>query len=115
MTEKPKITQDPLYQLLRMDNVKDFNARKTSKGEPIDFSGLDFRGLDLRGIDAAGINFTNAYFHQTDLRGVDFSKSNLEGASINKASISGAYFPAEIEPDEIRLSNTIGTRMRYRR
>ncbi len=49
------------------------------------------------------------------LRGIDFSKAWLEGASLNSARISGAYFPAELTPEEIILSVTHGTRMRYRK
>ncbi len=111
MSAAPKITDNPLYQLLRDDNVKEFNEKRP---EAIDFSGLDFRGLDLRGINAKGINFNDAYFHQTDLRGLDLSECSMLGASVNMASISGCYFPHEISADEIRLSNTTGTRMRQR-
>ena len=111
MTAAPQITDNPLYQLLRDDNVKDFNDQRP---ETVDFSGLDFRGLDLRGLNAKGINFNNAYFHQTDLRGLDMSECSMLGASINGASISGCYFPHEISADELRLSNVSGTRMRHR-
>lgn len=113
MQDKPKIIDDELYQLLRADNIEQFNTLKEGRELPIRFSGLDFKGLDLRGIHAQGIDFSQCYFHQTDLRGIDFSKSKLEGASINNASISGCYFPKELTADEIRLSNTHGTRMRY--
>ncbi len=115
MQKPPKIIDDELYQLLRADKVAEFNERKKGHELPIRMNGLDFRGLDLRGIDADGVDFSNAYFHQADLRGIDFSKSRLEGASINKASISGCYFPRELSAEEIRLSHTCGTRMRYRK
>jgi uncharacterized protein YjbI with pentapeptide repeats len=69
----------------------------------------------LRGIDAAGIDFSNSYFRSADLRGIDFSKAWIEGASLNSARISGAYFPAELTPEEMILSVTHGTRMRYRK
>lgn len=111
MTTRPQFSDNPLYQLLRDDNVKEFNEKRP---ESVDFSNLDFRGLDLRGLNTSQINFTNAYFHQTDLRGLDLSSCLMEGASVNKASISGCYFPKQLSADEIRLSNTIGTRMRYR-
>ncbi len=114
MQEKPKIVDDELYQLLRADDVATFNEKKKAHELPIRMNGLDFRGLDLRGLDADGVDFSNAYFHQADLRGIDFSKSKLEGASINKASISGCYFPKQLSAEEIRLSHTCGTRMRYR-
>ncbi len=113
MQEEPKIIDDELYQLLRSDDVAGFNEKRKAHKLPIRLTGLDFRGLDLRGINADGVDFSNAYFHQADLRGIDFSKSKLEGASINKASISGCYFPKQLTAEEIRLSHSCGTRMRY--
>ena len=113
MALKPPNHKDPLYQLLRDGNVKDFNLRK-SKGEGCDLTAADLRGLDLRGLDAAGLDFSNSYFRQCDLRGVDFTASCLEGASINGAKISGTYFPKELDAQEITLSLLHGTRMRYR-
>ncbi|MFT6891870.1 MAG: hypothetical protein ACJASY_003929, partial [Halioglobus sp.] len=49
-----------------------------------------------------------------DLSGIDFRQTNLEGASILDAKVSGAYFPAELDAAEIRLSLETGTRLRYR-
>jgi len=114
MAIKPLTYEDPLFQLLREENVKEFNRRK-SQGEACDLSNCDFRYIDLRGIDANGIDFSGCYFRDADLRGIDFSKSWLEGASINGARISGAYFPADLTPDEILLSVNHGTRLRYRK
>lgn len=111
--ERPEISHDEMYQLLRQDDVEAFNQRKAA-GETCDLSGKDFRGLDLRGLDAEGLDLSNSYFRQADLRGVNFSNSNLQGASINSANISGVFFPAELSADEIRLSLEHGTRMRYR-
>ena len=111
---KPLNHDDPLYQLLRDGNVKEFNRRK-SEMETCQLISCDLRYLDMRGIDAAGIDFSNSYFRSADLRGIDFSKAWLEGASLNSARISGAYFPAELTPEEIILSVTHGTRMRYRK
>jgi uncharacterized protein YjbI with pentapeptide repeats len=111
--ERPQISHDPMYQLLRMDNVEEFNHRKAA-GESCDLSGKDFRGLDMRGLDADGLDFSNSYFRQTDLRGVNLSQCNLEGASLNGANISGAYLPPELPADEIMMSVKYGTRMRYR-
>lgn len=113
MALKPPNHNDPLYQLLRDGNVKEFNAHK-AKGEPCDLTASDLRGLDLRGLDAAGLDFSNSYFRQCDLRGVDFSSSCLEGASINGAKISGSFFPRELTAPEITLSLLHGTRMRYK-
>ena len=64
-------------------------------------------------IDADGIDFGNCYFRQADLRGIDFSNSHMEGASVNGAKISGCFFPKELTAEEINLSLTHGTRMRY--
>lgn len=112
--DRPVISDDPLYQLLRHGKIEDFNTLKQG-GEAVRLSGTDLRGLDLRGLDASGIDFSNAYFRQADVRGIDFSSCNLEGASIHAAKISGAYFPPQLDPEEITLSLIHGTRMRYRR
>jgi len=114
MSEKPQIKQDPLYQLLRDGDIETFNKRKAA-GEDCDLTHCDFRNIDLRGIIADGIDFSHSYFHQADLRAVNLSKARLEGASINGAKISGAYFPYELTAEEISLSLTHGTRMRYTR
>jgi len=111
-SEKPVITKDPMYQLLRVDNVKAFNIKKES-GATCDLRGVNLRALDLRGLDADGLDFSNSYFRDADLRGIDFSQANLHGASFRGAKIYGCLFPAEIPPEEIRLSHDLGTRLRY--
>ncbi len=110
--ERLRISNDPMYQLLREGCITEFNAKKTA-GEKADLKGCDLRGLDLRGLEADGLDFSGSYFRQTDLRGIDFRKACLEGASINAAKISGAYFPVELSAPEIELSLLHGTRMRY--
>jgi len=112
--EEPRISDDPMYRLLREGAVEEFNSRRAS-GEACDLSGCDFRTLDLRKIDATGLDLHDAYFRQADLRGLDLTKANLEGASINAAKISGAFFPPELSAEELMLSLTHGTRMRYRK
>lgn len=112
--ETPQIKDDPLYRLLREGEIDEFNTRRAA-GESCDLVGCDFRTLDLRKLDARGLDLRDCYFRQTDLRGVDLSQSNLQGASINAAKISGAYFPVELDANEIMLSLTHGTRMRYRK
>ena len=111
----PRIINDPLYQLLREENIEEFNKRKRGKTELPSFALCDFRGLDLRGLDASGLDLTNAYFRGADLRGIDFSQCRMEGASIAAAKVSGCYFPDELAADEIVMSLNHGTRMRYRR
>ena len=94
MALKPLTYEDPLYQLLREGNVKEFNQRK-AQGEKCELTSCDFRDLDLRGLDAAGIDFTDCYFRAADLRGVDFSKACLVGASIKS---TGQGSPAASSP-----------------
>ncbi len=112
--EAPEISDDPMYRLLREGAVEEFNTRRAS-GETSDLRGCDFRTLDLRKLDAKDLDLRDGYFRQTDLRGVDLTEANLEGASINAAKISGAYFPPELSAEELMLSLTHGTRMRYRK
>ena len=107
----PAISDNELYQLIRANQIEEFNERKKD-GEDINFSGLDFRGIDLRGLIAQNIDFANAYFRSADLRGVDFRTCNLEGASIREAKISGVYFPTNLTPQEIDMSIKYGTRLR---
>lgn len=111
---KPIIHQNPLYRLLREENIEEFNRRKAA-GETGVLTGGDYRGLDLRNLDAEGLDFSNAYFRGADLRGIDFYKTSLQGASIAEANISGCYFPESLSAEEIRLSLTLGIRMRYQR
>jgi uncharacterized protein YjbI with pentapeptide repeats len=113
ITVEPAITADPLYQLLRQREIKEFNLLRAGKSY-CSFAGMDFRLLDLRGIDAEDIDFSNGYFRQADMRGLDLRTCRLEGASIHGAKISGVYFPKELSAEEILLSLTQGTRMRYR-
>lgn len=112
-SDPPKITKDPMYQMLRVDDVKGFNRRK-EQGGTCDLTGVDLRGLDLRGLQADGLDFSGSYMRDADLRGVDFSGANLDGVSIRGARISGTLFPRDVTAEEIRLSWEQGTRMRAR-
>ncbi len=109
---KPKLSTDPMYQLLRDGKITEFNARFEG-GEKPDLSNCDFRNVDLRGLEVTGVDYSESYFRQADLRGVDFSECNIEGASIHGAQISGTLFPKELNAQEILLSHQQGTRMRY--
>ena len=113
MTDKPQISHDELYHMLRADNVKGFNEARAA-GKPCLLKGTDLRSMDLRGMNAAGLDMSDCYLRQADLRGLDLSETNLHGASINNAKISGTLFPKELSAEEINLSLTHGTRMRYR-
>jgi len=111
---RPVIKKDPLYQLLRNEDIKGFNEKR----DQLDTSELqsgDYRGRDLRNMDADGLDFSNSYFRNADLSGIDFRNTNLEGASLLDAKLSGTYFPAELSAGEIRLSLDTGTRLRYTR
>ncbi len=112
----PIVHHNALYDLLRSEQVDEFNKRKAS-GETCEglLRGGDFRGLDLRKLDADGLDLRDAYFRGADLRGIDFRNTKLEGASFCQAHISGCYFPKEISADEIRLSFDLGIRIRYSR
>lgn len=111
---KPVIKQDPLYRLLRNEDIKAFNEQR----DTLDSSELrsgDYRGRDLRTMNASGLDFSNSYFRNSDLSGIDFRETNLEGASLLDAKVSGTYFPPELSAEEIRLSLDTGTRLRYDR
>jgi uncharacterized protein YjbI with pentapeptide repeats len=107
----PKRSSDPLYKLLRNEEVASFNEKREAE-KSYDFRGCTFRGSDLRGLDAHGLDLRDAYFRDADLRGVDLRQALLEGASLGSAKISGAFFPDDIAADEIRLSVEYGTRLR---
>jgi uncharacterized protein YjbI with pentapeptide repeats len=111
---KPVVHHNPYYNLLRAEQVSEFNTRKAA-GESIgdQLRGGDYRGLDLRELDAEGLDLRDAYFRGADLRGIDFRKTRLDGASFCQAHISGCYFPQELTADEIRLSFDLGIRVRY--
>lgn len=111
---KPVIKQDPLFQLLRNENIKGFNEQRDQL-DSTELKSGDYRGRDLRNMNAAGLDFSNAYFRNADLSGIDFRTTNLEGASLLDAKLSGTYFPEELSAEEIRLSLNTGTRMRYRK
>jgi uncharacterized protein YjbI with pentapeptide repeats len=108
----PIISDDPLYLLLRSDDVKGFNKAR-EQGQECNLAGCDLRGLDLRNLQIKGMNLDDTYFRGADLRGIDFRGCSLDGASLADAKISGCYFPAELSPDEIQLSVTMGTRLRH--
>ncbi|EED36118.1 hypothetical protein NOR51B_2066 [Luminiphilus syltensis NOR5-1B] len=110
---KPQIKNDPLYQMLRTEDVDAFNANRDSM-DTGQLAGGDYRGRDLRRLNARGLDFSNAYFRNSDLSGIDFRETNLEGASLMDAKVSGVYFPDALSPEEIRLSLNTGTRLRYR-
>lgn len=108
---EPIISQDPLYQLLRSENIKMFNAARAA-GKIGDLRNCNLRGLDLRGANFSGLDLTGIYFRNADLRGIDFSTCIMDGASIGDAQISGCLFPANIPANELIMSVSYGTRIR---
>lgn len=107
----PEISNDPMYLLLRDEDIKSFNEKK-AEADISNLHGKNYRGLDLRELDADGLDFSNAYFRNADLRGIDFRNCNLEGASMAEAKISGCYFPKALSAEEIRNAVQYGTRLR---
>lgn len=108
----PNISQDPMYQMLRHDDVAGFNQARESERE-CDLRNCDLRGLDLRNINFDNMDLTDAYFRGADLRGIDFRSCILDGASLADAKISGCYFPPALSANEILLSVSQGTRLRH--
>jgi len=111
VSEMPQISQDPMYQHLRMDDTQSFNAMKEA-GKTCELVCVNLRGLDMRGLDATGLDFTDSYMRNADLRGIDFREAILEGVNIRGAKISGTYFPADLAAEEITMSLEHGTRLR---
>ncbi|NNG14618.1 MAG: pentapeptide repeat-containing protein [Gammaproteobacteria bacterium] len=109
---EPEMKDNHLYHLLREGKIDDFN-HACAKGETPDLANADMRGLSLQGLNTDGLDLQGCYFRQADLRGIDFSKAQLDGASIHASKISGCLFPTELSADEIALSLSHGTRMRY--
>ncbi len=109
----PAIKSDPLYQLLREEQIDAFNA-EVAAGAVVDLSDADLRNVRLQGADLRRANLRGAYLRGANLKGCDLSEADLAGASIHEAHISGCLFPANLSPEEIRLSHELGTRLRVR-
>lgn len=87
-----------------LENVDDFSL-----------AGANMRSANLQGFKVHGIDLSNAYLRSANMKGLDMRSCNLEGASLHGAKIAGAYFPDDLTPEEIQMSVTHGTRLRYRR
>jgi hypothetical protein len=110
---KPRFPDDEAFRCLRSGEIDRFHLLILGR-EQIDFSGADLRGVDLRAADLSRVILRGAYLRDADLRGLDLRAHDLEGCSLYHAKISGIYFPANLDPNEIRLSWELGTRMRVR-
>lgn len=109
-----EIRKNKFHEYLRDGEKEKFNEEIGKLKKPVDLEDCNFRGVDLRDVDLKNANLKNSYLKSADLRGVDLSRARLLGASLHNARISGALFPKNIEPDEIRLSIEYGTRLRDR-
>ena len=107
----PKFLQDPAFRLLRVGEVEAFHKNIEGR-DSVDLSGTDLRGTDFRKVDLSRLVLRDTYLRDADLRGCDLRHLDLAGASLQNAKISGAYLPANISADEIRMSLRHGTRLR---
>ena len=105
---KPTVKTDPLYQMLRHEDVDAFNENRDSMDTSHLRSG-DYRGRDLRKMNARGLNFADAYFRNADLSGIDFRETNLRRGQLDGCQGLRRLFPRRIEPG----GNTIVTRPRH--
>ncbi len=111
-------THNPLEKkicgLLQDNRVEEVNAMLADIDD-FSLAGANLRSANLQGLHADGIDFSNAYLRSANLKGLDMRSCKLEGASLHSAKIAGTYFPDQLMPEEILLSVTHGTRLRYRR
>jgi uncharacterized protein YjbI with pentapeptide repeats len=110
----PRFLEDEAFKYLR-DGDCDGYCRAVEYRKIVDFTGADLRATDFRNIDVSKLILRDAYLRGADFRGCDLRQVDLEGSSIHNARIAGAYFPANISPDELQLSIQHGTRMRVQK
>jgi uncharacterized protein YjbI with pentapeptide repeats len=103
-----------ICRLLQDDKVEEVNAILADE-DNISLADANLRSANLQGMHVDGIDFSNAYFRSANLKGLDMRTCTLEGASLHGAKIAGTYFPDVLTPEEILLSVTHGTRLRYKR
>jgi uncharacterized protein YjbI with pentapeptide repeats len=108
---QPTFLDDPAFRCLRVGDVAGFSQHVADRRE-VDLSGTDLRGVDLREVDLTKVVIRGAYMRDADLRGLDLRRLDMEGCSLYHAKVSGAYFPANLAPEEIVASVHYGTRMR---
>lgn len=111
---EPRFLQDPAFRCLRMGDPEGFR-RATADRQLVDFSATNLRGTDFRSIDLTRLVLRDCYLRDADFRGCDMRHMDLEGASLQNARISGAYLPANLDPQEVMLSIQYGTRLRTRK
>ena len=111
--DKPVIKRDPLYQLLRTEDIKGFNEQR----EQLDTSELqsgDYRGRDLRNMNAreAWISATPIFATPTSAVSI-FAIPTWRAPACWMPSYRAPISPQSSAPQEIRLSLDTGTRLRY--
>ena len=110
MADHTDLKLAPRLDLLLEENLERFNEL-VRQGQPPDLKGANLAGLDLRKALLKGLDLSGCYLRNTNLKGVDLTGCNLKGASLRNAQVSGALFPDNISPEELRLSLELGTRI----
>jgi len=107
----PRFPDDPAFKCLRAGDIAGYHRAIESR-PTVDFTGADLRSTDLRNADLRKVILRDCYLRDADLRGCDLRHMDLSGVSLHGAKLSGTYFPANLAPDEIRMSVDFGTRLR---
>lgn len=108
------MSEDRALSLAQEERYLEFNQLVEANGGTVDLSGAHLRAYDLKKFNLKQANLSGAYMRAADLRGLDLSQANLTGASIKEAKVSGVHFPESLDPNEIMMSLTHGTRLRPR-
>ena len=108
---KPRFPDDEAFHCLRSGDLEGYHAQIADR-QQVDFSNSDLRATDLRNADLSKVILRGAYLRDADLRGLDLSHMDLKGCSLLHAKVGGVLFPANLPPEEIRLSLQFGTRLR---
>ncbi|HUT23825.1 MAG TPA: pentapeptide repeat-containing protein [Sumerlaeia bacterium] len=108
---KPRFPDDEAFRCLRAGEIGSFHKAIAGR-DAVDFSDADLRGADLRNADLSKVILRGAYLRDADVRGLDLRHMDMAGCSLRNAKVSGTYFPANLPPEEIRLSVEHGTRLR---
>lgn len=111
LTDGSEIKCRPKPELLFEENLERFN-QLVAQGRAPDLRGQNLSSLDLRRARLRGLDLSGCYLRNANLRGVDMTGCNLNGASMQGAMISGAWLPADVSAEEVRLSVDLGTRIR---
>ena len=111
MSANTNLKLAPHFEMLLEENQERFNDL-ARQGQAPDLKGANLAGLDLRKAQLQGLDLSGCYLRNANLKGVDLTGCNLKGVSLRGAQVSGALFPDNISPQELRLSLELGTRLR---